>query len=63
MMMWWWELWPWPWPSPWFGPLMIIAAIILCAGMVFFTMHGIEMMKRRQPPDPQPPGAEKRSRG
>ena len=58
MMMWWWELWPWPWrwpwPSPWFGPLMIIAAMILCAGMVFL-MHGIEMMKHRQPPDPQQP--------
>jgi hypothetical protein len=37
---------------------MIIAAMILCAGIMFFTMRVIEMMDRRQPPDPQPPWAE-----
>jgi hypothetical protein len=58
-MMWWWELWPWPfpwpWPSQWYGPLMIIAAMILCAGMMFVLVHVIEMMDRRHPPDPHPP--------
>jgi hypothetical protein len=34
---------------------MIIAGMIHCAGMMFFTMHVIEMMDRRQPPDPQQP--------
>jgi len=53
MMMWWWQLWPWPLPWP-----MIIAAMILCAGIMFFTMYVIEMMDRRQPPDPPEPEAE-----
>jgi hypothetical protein len=53
MMMWWWELWPWPWPSLWFGLLMIIVAMLLCAGMMFLMMHVIEMMDHRQHPDPQ----------
>jgi hypothetical protein len=34
---------------------MIIAALILCAGMMFFLVHVIEMMDRRHRPDPQPP--------
>jgi hypothetical protein len=42
-----------PWP-------LIIAAMILCAGMMFVTMHVIEMMDRHRPPDPQPPDAEDR---
>jgi hypothetical protein len=50
MMMWWWQLWPWPLPWP-----LIIAAMILCAGMMFLTMHVIEMMDRHRPPDSQPP--------
>ena len=51
MMMWWWQLWPWPlsWP-------LIIAAMILCAGMTFLMMHVIEMMDHRQHPDSQQPG-------
>ena len=50
MMMWWFQQWPWPLPWP-----LIIAAMILSAGMTFLTMHVIEMMDRHQPPDPQQP--------
>jgi hypothetical protein len=45
-----------PWP-------LIIAAMILSAGMMFLTMYIIEMMDRHQHPDPQQPEPRTRSGG
>lgn len=36
-MMWWWND---GWPMPWaFGPIMMIAVIVLCVTMMFFMMR------------------------
>jgi putative membrane protein len=37
--MWWWsDYWPMPWA---FGPLMMIAVIVVCGAMMFFMMRGM----------------------
>ena len=43
--MWWSDYWPWPWMF--FGPVMMILFIVVCAGMMFFMMRGGMMHRSR----------------
>ncbi len=44
--MWWNDYWPMPWMF--FGPIMMLAFVIVCMAMMFFMMRGRMMHRPRR---------------